>query len=175
MAHWVTCVYCNERFDRDRMPFEQVSSRRYAHLECHKREAAKREKDEKDKEELEKYIMNMFKEEFVNPRVRKQINEYREKYNYTYSGILKALVYFFEVKGNSIEKAKGGIGIVPYVYNDAYNYYYNIWLANQKNVEILKPEKMIIEVREVHIPVPQRKIKKRELFTFLDEEEVENE
>ena len=34
---------------------------------------------------------------------------------------------------------------------------------------------MIIEVREVHIPVPQRKIKKRELFTFLDEEEVENE
>ena len=38
-----------------------------------------------------------------------------------------------------------------------------------------KPEKMIIEVREVHIPVPQRKIKKRELFTFLDEEEVENE
>ena len=147
MAHWVTCVYCNERFDRA--------------------------KEEKDKEALEQYIMKMFNEEFVNPRVRKQINEFKDKYNYTYSGILKALVYFFEVKGNSIEKAKGGIGIVPYVYNDAYNYYYNIWLANQKNEEILKPEQMIIEVREVHIPVPQRKVKKRKLFTFLDEEEVE--
>jgi len=155
------------------MPTAQVSSRRYAHLHCHEREEEKRAKEEKDKEALEQYIMKMFNEEFVNPRVRKQINEFKDKYNYTYSGILKALVYFFEVKGNSIEKAKGGIGIVPYVYNDAYNYYYNIWLANQKNEEILKPEQMIIEVREVHIPVPQRKVKKRKLFTFLDEEEVE--
>ena len=62
---------------------------------------------------------------------------------------------------------------MPYVYKDAYNYYYSIWLANQKN-EYVKPEDFVIPVREVHIPVPQRKVKQRKLFTFLDEE-VEDE
>jgi hypothetical protein len=48
------------------------------------------------------------------------------KYNYTYSGIHRSLEYFYEVKGNSLDKANGGIGIVPFVYQDAYNYYYSL-------------------------------------------------
>jgi hypothetical protein len=128
----------------------------------------------KDKEALEKYIMKMFNETYVNARVRKQINTYIADYNYTYSGILKALIYFFEIKGNSIDKANGGIGIVPYVYKDAYNYYYNLWLANQKNNDKIIEEYVPI-IKEVRIPVPQRKIKKRNLFSFLDKEVKANE
>jgi hypothetical protein len=169
MAHLVTCIYCGKRFDRDKVPAQAVSARRYAHIECFKIEEAKRAKIEKDKEALEKYIMKIFNETYINARVRKQINTYIQEYEYTYSGIHKALTYFFEVKGNSVEKANGGIGIVPYVYKDAYNYYYSIWLANQKN-EYVKPEDFVIPVREVHIPVPKRKVKQRKLFTFLDEE-----
>lgn len=130
--------------------------------------------DIKDKEALEKYIMKMFNETYVNARVRKQINTYIADYNYTYSGILKALIYFFEIKGNSIDKANGGIGIVPYVYKDAYNYYYNLWLANQKNNDKIIEEYVPI-IKEVKIPVPQRKIKKRNLFSFLDKEVKANE
>ena len=130
--------------------------------------------DIKDKEALEKYIMKMFNETYVNARVRKQINTYIADYNYTYSGILKALIYFFEIKGNSIDKANGGIGIVPYVYKDAYNYYYNLWLANQKNNDKIIEEYVPI-IKEVRIPVPQRKIKKRNLFSFLDKEVKANE
>ena len=128
----------------------------------------------KDKEALEKYIMKMFNETYVNARVRKQINTYIADYNYTYSGILKALIYFFEIKGNSIDKANGGIGIVPYVYKDAYNYYYNLWLANQKNNDKIIEEYVPI-IKEIKIPVPQRKIKKRNLFSFLDKEVKANE
>ena len=174
IAHIVTCVYCKERFDRDKIPFEQVSSRRYAHLECFNREKEKIKKEAGDKEHLEEYIMKMFNESYINPRIRKQIKTYIEDYNYSYSGILKSLTYFFEVKGNSIDKANGGIGIVPYVYKDAYNYYYSLWLAQQKN-EHFKPEEYIPVVREIHIPVPQRNIRQRKLFTFLDEEVEENE
>ena len=173
MAHIVTCTVCGKRFDRDKLPFQAVSARRYAHIECFKQEEAKQKKIEQDKQKLEQYIMKLFGEDYVNARVRKQINTFIQEYEYTYSGIHKALTYFFEVKGNSIEKANGGIGIVPYVYKDAYNYYYSIWLANQKN-EYVKPEDFVIPVREVHIPVPQRKVKQRKLFTFLDEE-VEDE
>lgn len=173
MAHIVTCTVCGKRFDRDKLPFQAVSARRYAHIECFKEQEAKLKKIEQDKQKLEQYIMKLFGEDYVNARVRKQINTFIQEYEYTYSGIHKALTYFFEIKGNSIEKANGGIGIVPYVYKDAYNYYYSIWLANQKN-EYVKPEDFVIPVREVHIPVPQRKVKQRKLFTFLDEE-VEDE
>ena len=113
--------------------------------------------------------MQLFKTDYVDARIHKQIKQYREEYNYTYSGIRKALVYFFEIKGNSIEKANGGIGIVPYVYQQAYNYYLALWQAQQKN-----QDKVIIDyipkVKEITIPKPQRKIKKQNLFTFLDEE-----
>jgi hypothetical protein len=81
----------------------------------------------------------------------------------------KALTYFYEIKGNSIEKANGGIGIIPYIYKDAYNYYYSLWLARQKN-ENKVVETYIPEVKEIIIAPPKRKIKKRNLFTFLDEE-----
>ena len=133
--------------------------------------AAENEKSqaEKDKEDLENYIMNLLGEEFISPKVRKQISNYIETYNFTYSGMKKALVYFYEVKGNDKSKANGGIGIIPYVYRDAYNYYYSIWLANQKNEDkIVTNYKPVI--REVRIPPPQLKPRKRRLFSFFKED-----
>lgn len=97
------------------------------------------------------------------------MNSYVEEYNFTYSGMKKALVYFYEVKGNDRTKAKGGIGIIPYVYRDAYNYYYSLWLANQKNEhKVITDYKPV--VREVRIPPPQLKPRKRRLFSFFEED-----
>ena len=114
----IKCYYCGKTFDRDKLPYVQVSAKRYAHQECSLTEEEKRNKEEQDKCDLENYIMQLFKTDYVDARIHKQIKQYREEYNYTYSGIRKALVYFFEIKGNSIEKANGGIGIVPYVYKE---------------------------------------------------------
>ena len=168
--HMVTCKVCGKRFDRDKCEFVQISPRRYAHLACSQTEEEKLDQEEKDRKDLEEYIMRLLDEAFVNARVRKQIKTYREEYNYSYSGILKALKYFYEIKGNSTEKANEGIGIVPYCYQDAYNYYFSIWIAQEsnreKNVEAYKPEVIEITIKE-----PVRKIKKRKLFCFLEEEE----
>ena len=169
MAHIVTCIYCKQKFDRDKFPFIQVSQRRYAHQECSLSEDQKQSKEEQDKIELENYIIKLFKVDYVDARIRKQIKQYKEEYNYTYSGIHKALVYFYEIKGNSIEKANGGIGIVPYVYQQAYNYYLALWQAKQKNQDKVLYD-YVPKVKEITISRPQRKVKKRELFTFLDEE-----
>lgn len=109
--------------------------------------------------------------DYVPPRVQKQIKNYVNDYNFTYTGILKALKYFYEIQDHSLEKANDGIGIVPYIYKAAYNYYYSIWLANQKNVDKNIDDYVKPEVREIKIPIPQRKIQKRKLFSFLDEEE----
>lgn len=116
--------------------------------------------------------MKLFNVTYINPRIRKQIKQYLEEYHYTYSGIHKALTYFYEIKNNSIEKANGGIGIVPYCYKQAFDYYYALWLAQEKNknkvIESYLPEEIII-----HISPPQRKIKKRKFFSFLDKENEE--
>lgn len=169
MAHIVKCIFCGQSFDRDKFPFEQVNNKRYAHKACADLASANRKKEENDRIELEKYICELFKEDYVNARIQKQIQQYMKDFNYTYSGILSTLKYWFEVKHNDISKSHGGIGIVPYVYNDAKNYYYAIWLAKQSNenktVEDYRPT-----VREIRIRRPERKVHKRRRFSFLDEE-----
>ena len=156
-------------FDRDKVPFKQISERRYAHLTCALAAENEKSQAEKDKEDLEKYIMELLEEEYISPRVRKQMNSYVDEYNFTYSGMKKALVYFYEVKGNDKSNAKGGIGIIPYVYRDAYNYYYSLWLANQKNEHKVITDYRPV-VREVRIPPPQLKPRKRRLFSFFEED-----
>lgn len=170
--HMVKCAICGEQFDANKEPFVKVNSRRYAHEKCSLSEEENKSKEQKDKEALEAYILQLFKIEYITPRIRKQIDTYIKENNYTYSGIHKALVYFYEVKGNSIEKANGAIGIVPYIYQNAYNYYYALWEAQQRNqdkVPII--QEYVPKVIEIRIQNPERKIKKkRSLFSFLDEE-----
>ena len=120
--------------------------------------------------------MKLFNSDYVYAKIKKQIQDYVTNYGYTYSGIHKALVYYYEVKGNKFDegKAQGGIGIVPFVYQNAYNYYYAIWEAQQKQEHILGAESLepyIPKTVEVRIPVPKREERKRKLFSFLDEEE----
>ena len=157
-------------FDRDKKLFRQVSAKRYAHEECAVKADQTKAQEEQDKDAFEKYLLKIFKLDTLNVKIRKQIKTYVEEYNYTYSGMLKALIYWFEIKGHSIEKANGGIGIIPYVYQQAYEYYYSLWSANQKN-EFKNIEEYIPKVRSVVIPLPVKKERKRKLFTFFDEEE----
>lgn len=172
-AHYVKCLYCGKTFNRDKEPTIKVNGRRYAHKECseqHEREnpIPQKSQEEIDLEALENYIMKLFNETYVNARIRKQLKEYKDKYNYTYSGILKTLIYWYEVKGNSIEKANKGIGIVPYIYEDASKYYYTLYvakLANEnKDIKIYKPKEKVIK-----ISLPKVKTKKIKLL-FEDED-----
>ena len=164
----VLCKYCKKPISKSNTnEYIQISTTQYAHLTCAEAEA-KREKT--DAELLDEYIMKLFNYEYVPPRAKKQINEYVMQYGFTYSGMLKALIYFYEIRGGSIEEAHEGIGILPYIYNDAREYYYNLWAAQQKNIykDIRQFQPKIIEV---HIPRPERNIVKRKRFSFLDEEE----
>jgi hypothetical protein len=102
--------------------------------------------------------------------MRKQIKEYIEKYNYSYSGIHRTLQYFYEVKHNDIEKANQSLGIVPYVYAEAYRYYYAIWQAQMKNTNKHIEKLNNIEVR---IPAPRRRPARKRKFKFLDEELID--
>ena len=165
---FVQCKFCKQIFDKTKEPFKVFSNGTHAHLACF-------EADEKrvltDEEKLERYIMELFKTDFISPRIQKQIKHYVTNCGFTYSGIHKALIYHYEIKHGDISKANNAIGIVEYVYQDAFNYYYSIWLAEQanKNKNI---DDYIPKIKEISIPIPQRKTKKRKLFKFLDDEEI---
>ena len=127
-------------------------------------------KEDLDKMKLEQYINKLFHTDYVDPRIQKQIKNYIKEYNFTYSGILKSLVYFYEVKQNPVEKSNDGIGIVPWVYKQAFNYYYAIWLAQQKNTD-KTVENYIPKETEIVIPRPKPKPYRKHLFSFLDNKE----
>lgn len=173
MAHQVICLYCKKKFDTDIEPFIKPNSTRYAHVECHEQATAAKTQEDKDREALEAYIKQLFNIEVLDAKIRRQIKQYITEYNYSYSGILATLKYAFEVKHNSVEKANGGIGIVGYLYQEAFRYNYNIWLSQQKNEDKVIDEYKPKEIKII-IPIPERRPMIKKKFSFLDEE-VEDE
>lgn len=161
-----TCIYCKKSLNKTDKDIISISKTKFAHKICAEKES---QRELSDEEKLNNYIMKLFNTNYVSPKIQKQIKNYMAEYNFSYTGILKALIYFFEIKGNDIDKANDGIGIVPYIYKDAYNYYYSLWIAKQKNID-KDISNFIPKVKQITIKRPVRKERKRKLFTFLDEE-----
>lgn len=166
-THLVKCLKCGKMFDANTVPFEKPRSNRYAHIVCPtdgdnsipKKELSQ---EEKDRLELVDYITKLFGDQ-LSPRAWKQMDEFKKEYKYTYSGMLKTLKWWYELKGNSIEKSYGGIGIIPYVYNEASQYYYALYLAALAN-----QDKMIStnKVREFIIAEPTIPMRPPRLFNL---------
>ena len=166
MAHMVKCTVCGESFDRDKIQAVKSGARRYAHYTClpeGELVPLPNTVVDQDLVDLENYIKNLLGDDYNPARVKKQIKDYKTEYNYSYSGMLKALIWFYEVKGNSIEKANGGIGILPFVYQDAYNYYYSLYLAQLVNEE-KDVNQYKTKVREIVIKSPSVAEKPIRLF-----------
>lgn len=168
--HLVKCPICGQQFDANATPYVMVNSRRYAHKSCAETAEKNKTKEQKDKEMLESYIKSLFGISSITPKIRKQIDTFHKDKNYTYSGMYKSLKYHYEIKNGSIEKANGGIGIIPYVWNDALVYWRALWEAQQKNRDV-EIKNYVLPVKEVRIRTPERQPMKhtRKLFGFLDE------
>lgn len=165
----VKCPICGEQFYREDTPFLHIKNR-YYHKSCYEAAEAQKTEEEKEYELLVEYIKRLFNISTLTVKINRQIKDYKENKGYSYKGIRKTLQYWFDIKGNSLEKANGGIGIVPYCYEQAVTYWRAIWEAQKFNqqVEISKIE---IPVREIHIPTPERQpmVKLRRRFEFLEE------
>ena len=167
-ARLVKCKYCGIEFDRNKEPFIEVSARRYAHKECADKYQQSFSQDELDYMELEKYIKKLFNINVVSARIKKQIKDYKQEYGFTFTGMQKTLYWWFEVKRNSIDQANEGIGIVPYVYKEAHDYYYRLYLAKMANEDITDTIPKA-EVQEIEIGIPQVYINPPKLFNFGEE------
>ena len=165
------CLYCGQTFDRNDKSVEWVKPKgnRYAHKKCHDEKDKFMSKEDKDKEMFYAYGKKVFGDKFDFVKTKRLAESYVKKYDYSWSGMTKALVYFYEVKKNKLTD-DASVAIIPYIYQDAYNYYYDIWQSQQLNID-KKIEDYVPEVVEVHIAPPRPKKKKRKLFSFLDKED----
>lgn len=166
--NFVKCYYCKKEINKTTDNYQQITNSRYAHANCVHLEE---QREKTDSEKLDIYIMKLFELEFVPPNTRKQINQYIQEYNYTYSGILKSLQYYYEIKGHQVDRAyNNSIAIVPYIYQQAYQYFYSLWLAQSRN-ENKNINEYIPKARVIRAPAPTCRLRKRKPFDFLDKEE----
>lgn len=173
----VKCPACGGTLDINKEEHVIVNNRRYGHPDCYlffeimQPLSEKTETTEKDDElkELKDYIAEKYKDKANWSIIGRQIKEYTGKNKYTCMEIKMALQYIFEIKKMSINNSHGGIGLVPYVIDEALNYYKSIeeYKETMENIEIEQKETKVFTIKE---PQPKRK-KNR----FLDwEVEVED-
>ena len=162
----VKCLYCGEQFDRLSEPNVKIG-RRYAHQKCYNAQSSEDLQLQQDKHNFWEYIKEIYGNDYNYVSISKQVESYIKQYNFTYSGMLKSLKWFYEIKHNSKENSNGRVGIIPYIYEDAKKYYYNLYLAQQRNKDI---QNYRLEVKEIVIASPRMFIAPPKLFDLGDEE-----
>lgn len=68
--------------------------------------------------------------------INKQATGYIQQYGYTWSGMTGCLHWFYNINHGSLEEGHGGIGIIPYIYDQVRDYYQKLYKAQQKNESV---------------------------------------
>ena len=186
MARYVKCTVCGEKFNIEKIQGVMISPRKFAHEKCYTGgvgelvpliEIKEKEKPQPKKEStvdpdlqiLRTYIFEeLYNKDCNFAMINKQIKQFHDEYGYTYTGMLKTLKWFYEIQKNSISKSvKRDIAILPYVYRDASQYYYSLYLAQQvnkdKNISQYKPK-----AKEIIIESPRTYTRPPRLFNMED-------
>jgi hypothetical protein len=82
-----------------------------------------KKKDGEDYKALIDYICDLYDIEVPNGWILKQIKEFKEQFNYTYKGMKTTLDYFYRIKQDEQPEEGMGIGIIPFVYDEAKRFY----------------------------------------------------
>lgn len=114
----VKCLYCSKYFDRISEPCQKIGNR-YAHQECYDRNYTE---SDMYKEKIFEFIKQLYGSNYKYQQIESQRKNFVKK-GISNKEIYYALKYYFEVQNGSIEKSEGRIGIVPYVYEEAKEYY----------------------------------------------------
>lgn len=126
--HVVMCRVCGKFFDTEAIPKEEwkmPSKGWYYHTQCYN--DWKFNLDNATDDDWQLLIYDFFardlKVSYNYHMCEAQRKKFLEQNKFTNKGIYFTLKYFYEIKHNKWEKGNGGIGIVPYAYKDATEYW----------------------------------------------------
>jgi len=148
----VKCPQCEQQVLKSEGIFDD-SSKKWLHPDCYKILDSKRE--------LSRFVCVLFKLKAPGPKIYSQMNMLYKK-GYSYHDMLTTLQYHFDVKKNKVEKAMEGIGIIPYVFDEAQTYYRKIknksnYLAEQIAQSSENQQRNIIYIDEKNLEKGQKK------------------
>ena len=129
MAREVICQYCKSQTNKIEKDKAIRIDENNFHPEC--------AQNYLDKKELVKTICRIFNFKAPGPKNNRYIRRFLEE-GMTYKGMTNSLIYFYDEKRNSTEKANDGIGIIPWVYTEAQKYMENKNKMEQKQEERIK-------------------------------------
>jgi hypothetical protein len=145
------CGKCGEDIDKS---VDIEYKRKWYHQNCldelQQEQNAKLDKEIIEKEDLYKYICELYGLTTITQKISKQIKDYHEQHGYKYSGMKLSLKYFYETKGNPVPE-DAGVGIIPYVYEEAKKEFLLNLNAQKHNDNIDEP--FVTEI-EVKIKIP---------------------
>lgn len=111
----VKCYFCKSDTNKVEKTEAVVIDGKNFHAQCAKKY--------KEKKELYETICRIFKLKAPGPRNNAYISKFSSQ-GMTYKGMNNSLIYFYDIKKNNINKSNGGIGIIPWVYEEAQKYFY---------------------------------------------------
>ena len=117
---------------------------------------------DKDYEELSKYICQIFRSDYVNPYIKKQISDF-EKGGFSLKGMRSTLWYIVNILKVNL-KEEYGIAMVRYKYYEAKKYAMD---KKSQKVQVKDKKEVKTEVKYVDVEkFKNNKLKKR--FNLLD-------
>lgn len=97
---------------------------------------------------LIKKICEIFDIEVPNGLILKQIKQYKEEFQYSYSGMLYTLWFMSDIEGKRFTEIKYGIALIKYYYEKAKSYF-----EQQQRIldSMSSNENLEIKIREVKV------------------------
>ena len=146
MARLVKCPYCENQLSKDEA-YEY--KKKYYHVKCF--ETWQNEKE--DRKNLIDYICKIYRLDAPTGMILKQIKDFQENYKYRLKGMELALRYFHDTLGNRPLEGQG-IGIIPFIYEDAKNDY-------MKQMKIAESLQNLDKKEEITVYIDPNKNKRR--------------
>ncbi len=175
----VHCRICGGEIDRDseqeNVDWIMLSKNWYYHKSCY--ESWKKSTPEEDKEWVHfiyDFLARDLKVQYNYWMCEKQREKFIKEKKYTSKGIFFALKYFYEVKHGDWEKSHGGLGIIPYIYNDACTYWVEQERKSNGVCEKIKEQMKAAAERKTEVvrkKTPKKKDKYKEALNLIDEME----
>lgn len=153
----VTCRSCGGIIDKNKdFDWTMPKPRFYYHTDCYKQM-----QEENDCiQEIHLKAKEFLGSTYSKTKVTRQIKKYTED-GHSPLEIYNALVYWYEIKKNSAEKANGGIGILEYIWDEVENYYTKKADIKKHNLEVnekdlFEPKVFTFRIKEEPVKKPKR-------------------
>ena len=145
------CPHCNNEVKEEDAIYN-TKTKRYYHEFCYN--------ELLERKQLCDYVCELFSYKKPSVRIYQQMTSYHDK-GVSYSDMLLALKYFYEIKKGDINKSQGGIGIIPYVLDEAKEFATLEKLEQDKLIAKFEENEQIKKIKIIKITEQHNKNKKQ--------------